>query len=81
MRPADCELYLNRSEAKVVDWLAGRSRYEQVVALLLVVPVLIVCLPLFSKIRIGILHYPSMAAIAQVMIVLIVLAPAMLFLG
>ncbi len=81
MSPAECELYLNRSEAKVVDWLAGRRRYEQVVALFLIVPFLIACLPLFSKIRIGILHYPSMAAIAQVMIALVALAPAMLFLG
>lgn len=80
MRPEQCEAFLNNCEEQVVDWLGTRSRWLQVLVLILLLPVLALMAPVFYKIKMGILHYPSIVAVLKTLLVIVALSSVMLFL-
>lgn len=81
MRPRQCEAFLNNCEERAVDWLGARGRLFQVVILFLLLPVFVLMAPAFFKIKMGILHYPSIVAVLKVLIIVVGLSSAMLFLA
>lgn len=80
MRPGQCESILNSCEEQVVDWLKARRRTLQLLILILPLPVFALMTPVFYRMNLALLHYPSIVAMLPLLLIVVASSSVMLFL-